>query len=162
MKLTLALVAAGLLAAAPAFSESHGEATAEGAMETETMEVAATGDAEAGEKAFRQCVACHVVVDAEGETLAGKKAKTGPNLYGLAGRQAGAVEGFRYSKSMQAAGEAGLVWTEEEFAKYVANPTSYLKDYLGDSKARGSMSFKLRKPEDAVNLYAYLAELAHE
>lgn len=30
----------------------------------------ATGDAAAGEAAFRQCISCHVVVNAEGETLA--------------------------------------------------------------------------------------------
>jgi len=144
MKLKLSLIAAGILAAAPAFSESHG----------------ASGDAAAGEKAFRQCVACHVVVNEAGETLAGRKAKTGPNLYGVAGRAAGAVEDFRYSKSMKAAGEAGLVWDEAKFAAYVQDPSGFLKEELGDSGARGSMSFKVRKEDDAVNLYAYLASLS--
>ena len=146
MKLNLAIIAAGLMAAAPVFADSHG----------------ATGDAAAGEKAFRQCVACHVVVNEAGETLAGKKAKTGPNLYGIAGRAAGAVEGFKYSKSMAAAGEAGLVWTEESFVAFVKDPGGYMKEETGDSKARSNMSFKVRKPGDAENLYAYLASLSAE
>lgn len=143
MKLKLSLIAAGILAAAPAFSESHG----------------ASGDAAAGEKAFRQCVACHVVVNEAGETLAGKKAKTGPNLYGIAGRAAGSVEDFRYGKSIEAAGEAGLVWTEETFVKYVQDPKAFLQEFTGDSGARSNMSFKVRKEQDAIDLYAYLASL---
>ncbi|SMX46704.1 c-type cytochrome [Actibacterium lipolyticum] len=146
MKLKLGIVAAGLLAAAPVFADSHG----------------ATGDAAAGEKAFRQCVACHVVVNEAGDTLAGKKAKTGPNLYGIAGRAAGAQEGFKYSKSMVAAGEAGLVWTEESFVAFVKDPGGYMKEASGDSKARSNMSFKVRKEGDAENLYAYLASLSAE
>lgn len=146
MKMKLAYIAAGLLAAAPAFADSD----------------APSGDAAAGEKAFRQCIACHVVVNDAGETLAGKKAKTGPNLYGIAGRPAGSVEGFRYSKGMQAAGEAGVVWDEEHFVKFVQDPSGYLKEVTGDSGARSKMSFKVRKEEDAKNLYAYLASLAAE
>ncbi|MGC9369144.1 MAG: c-type cytochrome [Paracoccaceae bacterium] len=148
MKFHLALVA-GLLAAAPVFAESHGG----GAMEV-------SGDAEKGEKAFRRCVSCHVVVNDEGETLAGRGAKTGPNLYGVAGRAAGSVEDFRYSKAMQAAGEAGLVWSEEKFAAYVQDPTGFLREELGDNGARSAMSFKVRKEDEALDLYAYLASLA--
>ncbi|MCV6595784.1 MAG: c-type cytochrome [Mangrovicoccus sp.] len=119
----------------------------------------AEGDAAAGEKAFRQCQSCHVVVNDAGETLAGKKAKTGPNLYGVAGRAAGSVEGFKYSKGMKAANEAGLVWDEASFSAYVQDPTGYLREFLGDDKARGSMSFKLRKEKDAADLYAFLSGL---
>ena len=57
----------------------------------------ASGDAEAGEKAFRQCISCHVVVNDEGETLAGKKAKVGPNLFGIVGNNFG-TQDFKYSK----------------------------------------------------------------
>ena len=48
----------------------------------------AAGDAEAGKKVFNQCQTCHVVADADGNVLAGKNAKTGPNLYGIVGRPA--------------------------------------------------------------------------
>ncbi|MEX5727629.1 cytochrome c [Rhodovulum iodosum] len=149
MKMNLVLAAAmSLAAAAPVLAESHGGM------------VEASGDAAAGEKAFRQCIACHVVENDEGETLAGRAAKVGPNLYGVAGRQAGHIEGFRYSKSMEEAGEEGLVWTEEEFVSYVQDPTSYLREYLDDAKARGAMTHKVRKEQEAIDVYAYLADLA--
>lgn len=119
----------------------------------------ATGDAAAGEDAFRQCVSCHVVVNEAGETLAGRNARTGPNLYGVDGRLAGGVEGFRYSPSLAAAGEAGIVWTEETFMAYVQNPTGYLREALDDPSARAAMAFRVRTEEDARNLFAYLASL---
>lgn len=144
MKLGI-LTAVLALAAAPALAQ---DATAP------------TGDAAAGEAAFRQCATCHVVVNDAGETLAGRAAKTGPNLYGVAGATAGHVEDFRYSAAMVEAGEKGLVWDEESFVKYVQDPTGFLREYLDDSSARGNMTFKVRKEEDAVNLYAYLHSLA--
>ncbi|WP_420863981.1 c-type cytochrome [Algirhabdus cladophorae] len=148
MKFNLIALAAATLMAAPALADGH------------AVDLTATGDAEAGEKAFKQCVACHVVADADGNVLAGKKAKTGPNLYGVVGRAAGAVEDFKYSKSMIAAGEeAGLIWAEESFVAYVQDPTGFLRIALDDKKARGKMAFKVRKEEDALNLYAYLKSI---
>lgn len=119
-----------------------------------------TGDPAAGEAAFNQCQTCHVVVDGEGETLAGRNARTGPNLYGIAGRQAGIVEDFRYSDAMVEAGEAGLNWDEESFVAYSQDPTGYLREFLDDNRARGKMAYKVRSEEDAANLYAYLYSLA--
>ena len=116
----------------------------------------ASGDAAAGEKAFRQCKACHMIADADGNAIA-KGGKTGPNLYGLAGRTAGAAEDFtRYRDSLVAAGEAGLVWDEEQFLAYVADPKAYLQSYLNDDSAKSGMSFKLRKDEDGLNIWAYI------
>ncbi|RSK32266.1 c-type cytochrome [Rhodovulum iodosum] len=126
------------------------------------MPVAFSGDPAAGEAAFRQCIACHVVVDEAGETLAGRNAQVGPNLYGIAGRQAGQVDGFKYSRSMEAAGEAGLEWTEDTFVTYVQDPTAYLRDYLDDPRARGAMTHRVRKEDEAYDVYAYLANLAEE
>jgi len=119
-----------------------------------------SGDPAAGEKLFNQCQTCHVVVNDDGETLAGRNARTGPNLYGVAGRPAGSVEDFRYSSSMTEAGEAGLVWNEEDFVAYVMDPTGFLRAYLDDNRARGQMAFRVRSEDDAANLYAYLASLA--
>lgn len=132
-------------AAAPALADGH-----------------ASGDAEAGGAAFnKQCVSCHVVMNEAGETLAGRKAKTGPNLYGIPGAQAGAVEGFRYGKDIVKAGaEQGMVWDEATFVGYVQNPTGYLREFTGNKKARAKMSFKVRKEEDAKNIYAYLVSLS--
>ena len=134
---------AATLFAAPAFADGH----------------AATGDAAAGEAAFKQCQTCHVVKDDAGNTLAGRSAQTGPNLYNVAGRTAGTVEGFRYSKDLAAGGEQGLVWTEDAFVGFVSDPTAYLREATGNARARSKMSFKVRDEADALNLYAYLASL---
>ena len=136
--------AIALLAAAPAFADGH-----------------ASGDAEAGEAAFRQCQSCHVVEGPDGEVLAGRNGRQGPNLYGVSGRTAGTIEGFRYSDLMLAAGEAGLVYDEENFVAYVQDPTAHLREVSGES-GRGKMSYKVRKEEDAVNLYAFLAQFAED
>ncbi len=97
-----------------------------------------------GAAAFRLCQACHVVVDDEGNTIAGRKAKTGPNLYGVIGSRAGTVEGFRYGRSIVAAGEAGLVWDEEHFVQYMLDTNAFLRSYLDDSGARSKMTYKVR------------------
>lgn len=136
----ISLVAATLLAA-PAFAQS------------------ASGDAAKGEKVFNQCQACHVVAAPDGTVLAGRNGKVGPNLYGLPGRKAAAAEDFRYSKGLHEAAEDGLVWNEENFVQYVQDPTKFLQDFTGDKKARAAMMFKIRKEEDAQNVYAYLASL---
>ena len=133
---------AATMLAAPAFADGH-----------------ASGDVAAGEKAFRQCVSCHVVVNDAGETLAGKKAKTGPNLYGIVGRTAGSVDGFKYSEIIMLAGEQGITYDEAHFAGYVQDPTGWLREATGD-KGRGKMTYKVRKEADAINLYAYLASLS--
>jgi len=139
------LAAAVGLFATPVFSDGH-----------------ATGDAEAVEAAFRQCQTCHVVQNDDGEVLAGRKAKTGPNLFGLTGRTAGTVDGFRYRPSIVEAGEGGLVWDEETFVAYVQDPTAFLREVLDDDKARSGMSFKLRKEEDARNIWALIVSLSPE
>ncbi len=137
---------AGLCAATSAFAGGHG----------------ASGDAAAGERVFNQCVACHVVANDAGDILAGRNGRTGPNLYGTAGRPVASVEDFRYSPSITQLGEAGTVWTEESFVAYVLDPTAYLREATGDSRARGAMAFRVRSEEDAKNVYAYLASLSAE
>jgi cytochrome c len=117
-------------------------------------------DLEAGAKTFNQCQTCHVVANEAGEVLAGKNAKTGPNLYGMPGRAAGSLEGFKYGESIVALGATGFVWDEASFVEYVQDPAKFLKAKLGDDKAKSKMSFKLKKPEDAANLWAYLVSLS--
>lgn len=122
---------------------------------------APSGDAEAGETAFnRQCVACHVVVDADGNKLAGRNAKVGPNLYGVAGKVIGSEEGFRYSDGFGTLNGQGDIWDEAKFVAYVQDPTTWLRDTLGDSSARGKMAFKVRSEADAADIYAYLHSVA--
>jgi cytochrome c len=117
-------------------------------------------DIEAGAKVFNQCQTCHVVQNEAGETLAGKNAKTGPNLYGVIGRVAGSYEGFKYGAGIEELTAAGYVWTEADLAVYVLDPTGFLDEKTGDKKAKSKMMFKLKKPEDGVNVAAFLASLA--
>lgn len=145
MKLTTVATVVATLTALPAFAGGH-----------------ATGDAEAGEKAFNQCKACHAIVDADGNDIV-KGGKTGPNLYALPGRTAGTQEDFsKYKKSLVAAGEGGLVWDEANFVAYVQDPNAFLKEVTGDSKARSGMAFRVRKEDDALNLWAYIASVSPE
>lgn len=125
----------------------------------EGEDVGGIGDPAAGEKAFSQCRACHVVVDGDGNTLAGRNARSGPNLFGMIGRQAGTVEGFRYSSELVEAGQRGLVWNADTFISYTIDPVRFLRTFLDDGRARGRMTFKVRKPEDAEDLYAFIESL---
>ena len=143
MKLKIA-VAALALAAAPAFAQD------------------ATGDAAAGEAAFRQCATCHAVVADDGTVLAGRaNVRTGPNLYGIAGAPVAHLgDDFRYGNGIKELAETGALWDEASFVAYVQDPTAYLREATGNNSARSNMTYKVRKAEDAVNLYAYLASLA--
>jgi cytochrome c len=112
-------------------------------------------DAEAGKNVFNKCKACHQIgPDA--------KNKAGPALNGLVGRKAGSAEGFKYGKSILEASEKGLVWTEEELVAYLADPTKFMRSYLGDSKARSSMSLKLKKEQDRLDVVAFLKSTGTE
>jgi cytochrome c len=139
MKFTMSMLTAVTLLATPAFAE---------------------GDAAKGERVFNQCQTCHVVANEAGEVLAGRNAKTGPNLYGVVGRVAGTYPEFEYGEGIVAAGAAGLVWDQAQLVTYLADPTAFLKEITGDSSARSMMAFKLRKEEDAANVVAYIASLA--
>lgn len=124
------------------------------------QDVEVTGDPAAGESAFRQCQTCHVVVNEAGETLAGRNARTGPNLFGVVGSEAAVDEEFNYGDDLLAASEQGLVWTEETLVPYLQDPTSFLREHLDDSGARSKMTFRVRSEEDALNLVAYLHSLS--
>lgn len=119
----------------------------------------AEGDAAKGEKAFNKCKSCHMVVTDSGETLV-KGGKTGPNLWGVPGRTAGTVDGFKYGKDLVKAGEAGLVWDEASFVEYSADPKKFLQTHLDDSKAKSKMSFRLKKGSE--DIWAYLVSVSPE
>lgn len=116
---------------------------------------ALAGDPDAGEANFRQCASCHGIVDPDGNVTQ-RLAPTGPNLWGVIGRQAGSYEGYeRFSPSMVEAGEAGLVWDEENFVAFMENQTGFLREFLGDNRARSTMNHRLRG--SAEDILAYLA-----
>ena len=108
------------------------------------------GDPVKGEKVFKKCKACHKL----GE---GAKNAVGPLLNDVMGRTAGMAEGYKYSASMIAAGEAGLVWSEELVARFVENPKVFLRDYLDDASAKTKMTIKIKKEKDRANVAAYVA-----
>ena len=108
--------------------------------------MADSGDAEAGEKVFAKCKGCHQVG-------AGAKNKVGPHLNALFGRKAGALEGFRYSKSFQRAGDGGLEWHADTLDVFLKDPRALT------SGTR--MSFRgLKDESDRLNVIAYLRQFS--
>ena len=99
-----------------------------------------TGDAQNGRRVFTQCMSCHAVQ--EGRNMAG------PSLYGIVGREAGTIPGFRYS---DANANSGIVWTEEVMFAYLERPQSFIPGTI--------MAFPgLRNPQDRADVIAYLLE----
>ena len=114
------------------------------AMFASTAAHALDGDAAAGETVFRKCMACHNVEN--------DKAKVGPTLQNVIGRQPGTLDGFRYSKAMQAFG-AGKVWNEELLATYLANPREVVKGT--------KMVFPgLKKDQEIADVIAYVNQFS--
>lgn len=103
----------------------------------------------AGEKTFKKCASCHKVGD-------GAKNGVGPVLTNVIGRPAGSFEGYKYSKTLIAAGEMGLVWDTENVATYITDPKAFMRSFLDDKKAKPKMTFKLKDEDDRKNVVAYL------
>lgn len=114
------------------------------------------GDAAKGEADFKKCKACHAIIADDGTALV-KGGMVGPNLYGVIGRQIGALADYKYGDSIVAAGADGSVWDEATLAAYVADPTAWLKTKTGDAAAKSKMSFKLAKGGE--DMAAYLASV---
>ena len=102
-------------------------------------ELLALGDAAHGEKVFKKCSACHMIVS-------GGKNMIGPNLWGVIGRTAGSVSDYKYSKAMVAYGKE---WTFEEMNAYLIKPQAYIKGT--------KMAFAgLRKEKDRASVILYM------
>jgi cytochrome c len=100
--------------------------------------VMASADADAGEKVFGKCKACHKLDGTDG---------TGPHLNGVVSRAKASVAGFNYSAANLAM--AGDDWTPENIYAFLENP----KGYMPGTK----MSFAgLSKSQDRANVIAYL------
>lgn len=104
---------------------------------------AAGGDTDAGQKLFRRkCKACHTFEK-------GGKNLTGPNLWGVIGRERGSIDGFRYSVAMK---NTGGTWTADEIKSFIAGPRSYLPDT--------KMTFAgLKKESDRDDIVTFLKSL---
>ncbi len=106
------------------------------------MSGAMAQDADAGARVFNQCRACHTINQ-------GGRNGVGPNLHGVWGRAAGAVEGFRYSAPMRAKAGEGLAWNEANLRAYLTDPKAVVP--------AGSMSFAgIRNEQQLNDLLAYL------
>ena len=100
----------------------------------------AEGDPTKGEKVYKKCKTCH--------SLEAGKNKVGPHLNGVIGREAGTVEGFKYSSAMA---DSGLVWDEETLDLFLAKP----KEVVPTTK----MAFPgLKKETDRQDVIAYMKE----
>ena len=76
----------------------------------------AAGDADRGEAAFiRQCALCHTVNP-------GEPNRFGPNLFGIFGRKAASVPGFRYSSAFKTM--AAWNWSAEVLAAWITSSQS--------------------------------------
>lgn len=83
-----------------------------------TPVVMAEPNAENGKKVFVKCGACHSVEK--------DVSKVGPSLHGIIGRKAGTLASFKspYSQAMK---DSGIEWTEENIAKFLKAPRSFIK-----------------------------------
>jgi cytochrome c len=110
----------------------------EPAEEVDIEEMYASADAAAGEALFRQCRACHAM--AEGQH------GVGPSLYGVVGREIGAIAGFNYSGALD---QVGDVWTVEALNTFLENPRG--------AAPGTTMSYTgMRGLEDRLNLIAWM------
>ena len=84
-----------------------------------TMALAQSGDATRGERLFnQQCKACHTVEK-------GGRNGIGPNLFGIFGQKAAAVDGFSFSEAMQ---KSGIVWDDKTMSDYLKDPKARVPD----------------------------------
>lgn len=75
-----------------------------------------SADLDNGQAVFARCRSCHTIGD-------GGPNMTGPNLYGVFGRQVGSHVGYTYS---EAARSAGFTWDADKLDHWLQNPRTFL------------------------------------
>lgn len=99
--------------------------------------------AEQGRRRFSACAVCH-------SARVGEAHRVGPNLYDIAGKPAGALDDFVYSKAMAT---SGVIWTDENLDAYIENPQLFMRGnrmaYAGE-----------KNPEARAAIIAYLKTLS--
>ncbi len=99
---------------------------------------ALVGDDARGKRLYAQCQACHALVEGQN--------RVGPTLYNIVGRQAGTVEGFRYS---DANADIDIIWTEDALFAFLEDP----REYMPGTR----MIFQgVAKPQDRADIIAHL------
>ena len=81
------------------------------------MALFASTSAAEGAKVFKKCAACHSIKE-------GGANKIGPALWGVLGRTAGSVPGYKYSKAMAAHDKN---WSFEEMNGFLIKPKDWIK-----------------------------------
>ena len=98
-----------------------------------------SADLDNGQAKFAICKTCHTVAK-------GAENMTGPNLYGVFGRKAGASPGFAYSDGVKA---LGITWDADTVSKWIENPRAMAPStkmtYIG-----------MASPKDRTDVVAYL------
>ncbi|MGY6627662.1 MAG: c-type cytochrome [Oceanicaulis sp.] len=99
-----------------------------------------TGDPAAGRRVYVRCQTCHVLDEGVN--------RVGPSLYGIFGRTAGTVEGFRYSN---ANANSGVVWDAEIMFEYLENPRAFMPGTI--------MAFPgIRSAQERADVIAYIKD----
>ena len=115
--------------------------------------------ARADDRLWANCRTCHAVTAPDGTQLA-RGGRSGPNLYGLAGRPLGSDPSFRlYSDALVSLGAAGRRWTEGDFIAYLASPDQFLQAATGNAGAKSDMHVAMR--QGGAELWAYLQSLSN-
>lgn len=126
--------------------DGKGGATQAGGASFNWPEVAALlgkATVDGGKDGFKKCAACHTPAK-------GGANGTGPNLYGIIGRDVGKHAGFPYSPALT---EKGGKWSWESIAAYLYDP----KGAIPGNK----MAFPgLKDSTDLADMLVYMATLA--
>ena len=102
----------------------------------------AAGSAEAGEKVFAKCTACHTINSGGANGI-------GPNLWGVMGKPIGKhAAGFAYSSALSGHGGS---WGYEEMSEWLKSPRGFASGTKMSFAGLGSV-------EDRANVILYLVE----
>ena len=122
-------------------STTSAETSSENSESGNIMALFASASAAEGAKVFKKCAACHSIKE-------GGANKIGPALWGVLGRTAGSVPGYKYSKAMTAHGKN---WSFEEMNGFLIKPKNWIKGT--------KMSFAgLKKAKDRAAVILYINE----
>ena len=122
-------------------STNSAETSAVSSDSGDIMALFASTSAAEGAKVFKKCLSCHSIAE-------GGANKIGPALWGVLGRAAGSVPGYKYSKAMVTHGKN---WSIEEMNGFLIKP----KDWIKGTK----MSFVgLKKAKDRASVILYMNE----
>tara|TARA_B100001996_G_scaffold344412_1_gene300169 strand:+ start:1033 stop:1563 length:531 start_codon:yes stop_codon:yes gene_type:complete len=125
-------------------STNASETNSENLESESIMALFASVSATDGAKVFSKCKACHSIAKDGGN-------KIGPALWGVIGRNAGAVTDYKYSKAMLAHGKK---WSFEEMNGFLIKPKEWVQgtkmSYAGlkDAKDRAAVILYMNENSD--------------